>query len=255
VNAARERIAVVTGAASGIGLAVVELLRARDDWRVVAVDIDERWVSHGPLDDALDRHTCDVSSEPSVVSLKDYLAVHYGKVDLLINNAGVVLAKPLSDTTYEDYRHTLDVNLGGCFLMTREMLTLLEASANPAIINIASVSGHVGQVDHAVYGASKAAVIAFTKAMAWELAPRGIRVLSVSPGSVDTPMLTADIAGEAKRRGLSIEHIRSERESEQALGRWASPEEVARVVVFLGSEQASFMTGADVLVDGGWVAR
>ena len=251
-----ERIAVVTGAASGIGMAIVEALQVQEGWEIVAVDIDERWASQrSNRSDAPNRYMCDVSSESSVISLRDHLATNYGRLDLLINNAGVVLAKPLSDTTYEDYRHTVDVNLGGCFLMTREMLTLLEAADNPVIVNIASVSGHVGQVDHAVYGASKAAVIAFTKAVAWELAPRGVRVLSVSPGSVETPMLIADITDEAKRRGLSVEYVRSEREREQALGRWATPEEVARVVVFLGSEQASFMTGADVLVNGGWVAR
>ena len=124
-----------------------------------------------------------------------------------------------------------------------------------AIVNLSSVSGHVGQTDHAVYGATKGAVLSFTRALAWEAAPFGIRVNSISPGSVDTPMLRGDIEGEAARYGRTVADVRSDREGEQAFGRWADPAEIAEAVYFLASDGASFVTGADLLVDCGWVAR
>jgi len=113
----------------------------------------------------------------------------------------------------------------------------------------------VGQTQHAIYGATKGAVIAFTRAVAWELAEHNIRVNSVSPGSIDTPMLRGDIQLESTRTGLPFEEVKREREKEQAFCRWAEPEEVAEVICFLASEKASFVTGADWLVDCGWVAK
>jgi NAD(P)-dependent dehydrogenase (short-subunit alcohol dehydrogenase family) len=113
----------------------------------------------------------------------------------------------------------------------------------------------VGQTQHAIYGATKGAVIAFTRAVAWELAEYNIRVNSVSPGSIDTPMLRGDIQLESTRTGLPFDEVKREREKEQAFNRWADPEEVAEVICFLASEKASFVTGADWLVDCGWVAK
>jgi NAD(P)-dependent dehydrogenase (short-subunit alcohol dehydrogenase family) len=120
---------------------------------------------------------------------------------------------------------------------------------------MASVSGHVGQTDHALYGATKGAILSFCRALAWEAAPWGIRVNSVSPGSVDTPMLRGDVESEAERYGRPYEEVKRERESEQALGRWADPREIAEAILFLASAQSSFVTGTDVLVDAGWVAK
>jgi NAD(P)-dependent dehydrogenase (short-subunit alcohol dehydrogenase family) len=108
---------------------------------------------------------------------------------------------------------------------------------------------------HAIYGSTKGAVLSFTKALAWELAPYGIRVNSVSPGSVDTPMLRSDVIGEARRLGVSFEKMKKEREGEQAFQRWADPREVAEAIYFLASDSASFITGTDLLVDCGWTAR
>jgi NAD(P)-dependent dehydrogenase (short-subunit alcohol dehydrogenase family) len=106
-----------------------------------------------------------------------------------------------------------------------------------------------------LYGATKGAILAFTRALAWELAPFNIRVVSVSPGSVDTEMLRSDIRSESAQLGTSFDELKAEREREQALGRWASPAEIAEPVFFLASKGGSFITGADLLVDGGWTAR
>ena len=141
------------------------------------------------------------------------------------------------------------------FLTCKHFVPLMKARKAGAIGNMASVSGHVGQVRHAIYGSTKGAVLSFTRALAWELAPYGIRVNSVSPGSVDTPMLRNDVMGEAKRLGVSFERMKKEREGEQAFKRWADPMEVAEAIYFLASDSASFVTGTDLLVDCGWTAR
>jgi NAD(P)-dependent dehydrogenase (short-subunit alcohol dehydrogenase family) len=123
------------------------------------------------------------------------------------------------------------------------------------IVNMGSVSGHVGQMDHVMYGATKGAIIAMTRALAWELAPFNIRVNSISPGSVDTPMLRGDIDLESKRTGVPFEVVKKEREAEQAFKRWADPMEIAEPIYFLANDGASFVTGSDWLVDCGWVAK
>jgi len=147
------------------------------------------------------------------------------------------------------------VNLGGTFLFHKHFLPIMKRRQSGSIVNLGSVSGHVGQTEHAIYGATKGAVIAFTRAAAWELAKDNIRVNSVSPGSIDTPMLRGDIQLESTRTGLPFEEVKREREKEQAFNRWADPSEVAEVICFLASDKASFVTGADWLVDCGWVAK
>jgi NAD(P)-dependent dehydrogenase (short-subunit alcohol dehydrogenase family) len=172
-----------------------------------------------------------------------------------VNNAGVVLVKPLEETTWDDYRRVVDVNLGGTFLLCKHVLPVMKKRRSGAIVNLASVSGHVGQTDHAVYGATKGALLSFTRALAWEVAPFGIRVNSISPGSVDTPMLRGDVELEAARYGRPVADVRADREAEQAFGRWAEPAEIAETIFFLAEPAASFVTGADLLVDCGWVAK
>ena len=147
------------------------------------------------------------------------------------------------------------MNLGGTFLTCKHVIPVMKRQDGGAIVNLGSVSGHVGQVDHSLYGATKGAIIALGRALAWELAPLGIRVVTVSPGSVDTPMLRSDIELEASKTGAPFEDVKALREQEQALGRWADPSEIAEAICFLASERASFVTGADLLVDAGWVAR
>lgn len=253
-----QRVALVTGAAQGIGEAIARLLAERG-YAVAALDAQAEGQA---VADTITQPgakarfwRCDVTDEAAVQTTIADVQSAFGRIDALINNAGVVLVKPLLETTWADYRRVADVNLGGTFLLCKHVIPSMRAQGGGSIINMASVSGHVGQTDHAVYGATKGAIIAFTRALAWEVAGDHIRVNSISPGSVDTPMLRGDVALEAQRSGRPVEAIRHERELEQAFRRWADPREIAEAVAFLASDGASFITGTDLLVDGGWVAK
>jgi NAD(P)-dependent dehydrogenase (short-subunit alcohol dehydrogenase family) len=248
------KVALVSGAARGIGEATVRLFVERG-YEVVASDVlpREQWDLESGV--ATISHSCDVRDEDAVAALVQRTVDELGRIDVLANIAGVVLVKPLDETTWEDYRTVADVNLGGTFLACKHVLPVMKRQREGSIVNMASVSGHVGQTDHAVYGSTKAAVIGLCRALAWEVAPWNIRVNSLSPGSVDTPMLRGDIQIESERLGVPVAEVRASREAEQALGRWADPAEIAEAVFFLASSRASFVTGTDLLVDAGWVAR
>lgn len=246
-----QKVAIVSGAARGIGRATAEQL-AREGYTTVGFDVALEG-DVGGREWELER--CDVADEDAVAALVQGVAARHGRIDVLVNVAGVVLVKPLTETGWDEFRRLVDVNLGGTFLTCKHVVPVMRQQGGGAIVNLASVSGHVGQVDHALYGASKGAVLALGRALAWELAPMGIRVTSVSPGSVDTAMLRGDIEIEAARTGASFEEVKALREREQALGRWADPSEIAEAICFLAGERASFITGSDLLVDCGWVAR
>jgi NAD(P)-dependent dehydrogenase (short-subunit alcohol dehydrogenase family) len=214
-------VAVVTGAARGIGAATAKKF-AQMGYRVVASDVLPRaeWELEEDSGVPADwRRECDVSDEDSVRRLVEESVDEWGRIDALANIAGVVLVKPLDETTWEEYRQLVDVNLGGIFLLCKHVLPVMKRQMRGAIVNMASVSGHVGQTDHALYGATKGSVIALCRALAWEAAPFNIRVNSVSPGSVDTPMLRGDIQTESERTGKPYEEVKTLREAEQAFGR------------------------------------
>ena len=198
---------------------------------------------------------CDVSVEEDVAAAIGDVERQAGALDVLVNAAGIIFVGPVEELSYADFRRMVEVNLGGQWLTVKHAVGEMKKRRRGVVVNVASVSGHVGQVDHVVYGATKGAVIAFTRALSLELAPYGIRAVSLSPGSVDTEMLRHDVRSEAARLGRSFEELRVERENEQALRRWAEPSEVAGLAFFLASSEAGFITGADVLIDGGWTAR
>jgi NAD(P)-dependent dehydrogenase (short-subunit alcohol dehydrogenase family) len=244
-----DKVAIVTGAASGIGAATANRL-AREGYAVTGLDVKQPETAPG-----FAFRLCDISDEGAVrKAVADIMAAH-GRIDALVNVAGVVLVKPLTETTWEEYRRIVDVNIGGTFLLLKHVLPIMQKQKQGSVVNLGSVSGHVGQVDHALYGASKAAVIGICRALAWELAPYNIRINSISPGSVDTPMLRGDIEIESRATGKPYREVKTLREGEQAFGRWADPSEIAATIYFLLSGEASFVTGADLLVDCGWTAR
>ncbi|UJA20866.1 SDR family oxidoreductase [Thermoleophilia bacterium SCSIO 60948] len=252
MNGAGEgKVALVSGAGRGIGRAVAEKF-ASEGYRTIGFDV---LTDSEPAPESWRLAECDVSDESAVSELIASIDAEHGRLDVVANVAGIVLVSPLAVTDWDDFRRMVDVNLGGVFLVCKHSIPLLERSGAGVIVNLGSVSGHVGQIDHSLYGATKGAVIALGRALAWELAPMGIRVASVSPGSVDTEMLRSDIRIEARRSGSTFEEVKRLREGEQALGRWADPSEIAEAVAFLASDKASFVTGADLLVDCGWVAR
>ena len=253
-----ERVAIVTGGANGIGEATARLF-AQNGYAVAIIDIVDR-VEQVATEIESAGGEClsvkgDVSNESDVKAFVDQVMRVYGRVDALINNAGTVVVKPLEEIAWTDFRRVVDVNLGGIFLFCKHVLPIMKEQPGGAIVNMGSVSGHVGQIDHTIYGATKGAIIAFTRAVAWEVARHGIRVNSISPGSVDTPMLRSDIELESRRTGIPYDRVKEEREAEQAFNRWADPREIAEAIYFLASEKASFITGTDLLVDCGWVAK
>lgn len=249
-----DKVAVVTGAARGIGAATAARFLA-EGYVVVGLDVL-------PLDQPITRQShlfhfyqCDVTDEIAIERLIGEVEQKFGRIDVLANVAGVVLVKPLTETSWEDFQRIVNVNLGGTFLLLKYVLPVMQKRKHGAVVNMASVSGHVGQIDHGLYGATKAAVIALCRGLAWEMAPYHIRINSVSPGSVDTPMLRGDIEIESGKSALPLHQVKAKREEEQAFGRWADPAEIASAVYFLASDQASFITGTDLLVDCGWTAR
>ncbi|HWE61708.1 MAG TPA: SDR family NAD(P)-dependent oxidoreductase [Chloroflexota bacterium] len=253
---AEAKVALITGAARGIGAATARLFLERG-YSVAATDIlnPEAQPSTGASGVSYRFWQCDVSRESEVARLVELVTEEFGTIDVLVNIAGVVLVKPLHETSWEEFERLVHVNLGGTFLLCKYTIPIMMRRQAGSIVNLGSVSGHVGQTDHALYGSTKAAVIALCRALAWELAPYHIRVNSISPGSVDTPMLRGDIEIEAGRTGLPYGEVKARREAEQAFGRWADPSEIAEAIYFVAGNNASFVTGADLLVDGGWVAR
>jgi NAD(P)-dependent dehydrogenase (short-subunit alcohol dehydrogenase family) len=238
------RRGVVTGAAQGIGRAIATALReAGAD--VVLLDRDAEGVrSTGAAIGAAGTHAVDVADADSVRAA--FAEVHAaGPVDFLVNNAGVRTIKPLLDVTLEEWRRTLAVNLDGTFLCTQAVLPGMLERGGGAIVNVASVAGILAFKNRPAYNTSKAGVIAFTKSVALELGDRGIRCNAIAPGVIETPLTAEYFTNEAFAAGIR---------ASTAAARWGQPDEVADPVVFLCSDQARFVSGETLVVDGGWCA-
>ena len=253
-----DKVVLVTGGSSGIGLATAKLFAERS-YRVTILDIDSRGSRIASTLRSKGMHCgflkCDVSKESQVSSAVKRVAKKYGRIDILVNAAGIILIKPLEETSYAEFIRVVGINLGGTFLLCKHVIPIMKGQNGGSIVNVASISGHVGQAYHGIYGSTKGAIISLTRALAWDLAPQRIRVNTISPGVVDTPMLRKDIALEAEKRKVSAESVVRDRASEQALKRLADPSEIANAILFLASDDASYVDGSDFVVDGGWTAR
>ena len=253
-----KKVAIVTGAANGIGQATA-LKFVREGYVAAIIDISPALSKTEDMIHEMGGEciSCvgDVQDEQAMGTFIQTVLDTYGKIDVLNNNAGIVVVKPLEDTKYEEFERVAKVNIGGTFVLTKAVLPAMKKQKKGSIVNLGSISGHVGQTEHAIYGATKGAIIAFTRAVAWEVADYNIRVNSVSPGSVDTPMLRSDIQLESTRTGMPFDEVKKLREAEQAFKRWADPSEIAEAIYFLASDGASFVTGTDLLVDCGWAAK
>ncbi len=197
----------------------------------------------------------DVTKPAEVKDMIDTTIKKYGKIDILICNAGVVRVGPIEDFPDEDYDLLIDVNLKGTYYTCKYAVPYFKNQKFGSIITLASVAAHIGQVNHANYCSTKAGILGFTRALALDLAPYGVRVNSVSPGATDTPMLQSDVAKQARDRGVDYEVVKKEFEEEGVIGRWAEPEEIAAGILFLATNESSYMTGADLRLDGGWTTR
>jgi NAD(P)-dependent dehydrogenase (short-subunit alcohol dehydrogenase family) len=236
---------VITGGARGIGLAIGQWFLAHGH-RVALIDIDAETLAKTDalLNDpahVLAVH-CDVSSPQQVQAAVDKIAATFGRIDALVNNAGVAVFKPIAETSFEEWRHVLGTNLDGAFLCTQACAPVMIQSGGGSIVNIASISGLRASTLRVAYGTSKAALIHLTKQQAVELGNVGIRVNAIAPGPVETEMakLVHSVA------------IRSDYYDAIPLNRYGTTEEIASVVGFLCSPAASYVNGQFLAVDGGF---
>jgi NAD(P)-dependent dehydrogenase (short-subunit alcohol dehydrogenase family) len=246
------KVAIVTGGLSGIGAATVEAFLAQGA-AVVVSDITAPTSTSN--DDRLLFIRADVSCADDVESLVTKAVAAFGRVDVLVNNAGIGHLVPSHEQNLDGWRKTLSVNLDGCFLMAQAVIRqmLMQPAARDAqgsiqrgsIVNIASVHGLVGFPQHAAYTASKGAVINLTRTLGIEYAQQGIRVNAVCPGFILTPLIVAGVSAAMMPQVESLHPI----------GRLGSAAEVAAPIVFLASDEASFITGAQLVVDGGYTAQ
>jgi NAD(P)-dependent dehydrogenase (short-subunit alcohol dehydrogenase family) len=244
-------VAVVTGGARGIGLAVARWFLDQGH-RVALIDIDAQTLARTEAELAeparvLALHA-DVSQPAQVQAAVAAVQARWGRIDALVNNAGVAVFKPIGQTSFDEWRQVLATNLDGAFLCTQACVPLMlrgvAQGRGGAVVNIASISGLRASTLRVAYGTSKAALIHLTRQQAVELGNAGIRVNAVAPGPVDTEMakLVHSVA------------IRSDYHDAIPLNRYGSPEEIAQAVGFLCSEQASFVNGQVLAVDGGFDA-
>ena len=240
-------VAVVTGGARGIGLAIGQWFLAHG-YRVALLDndqdtLDKAVAAINKPSQAIAVH-CDVSSPKQVQAGIDQVTAAFGRIDALVNNAGVAVFKPIGQTSFEEWRHVLSTNLDGAFLCTQACAPVMVKTGGGSIVNIASISGLRASTLRVAYGTSKAALIHLTKQQAVELGNVGIRVNAIAPGPVDTEMakLVHSVA------------IRSDYYDAIPLNRYGTTEEIASVAGFLCSTAASYVNGQVLAVDGGFDA-
>jgi D-threitol dehydrogenase (NAD+) len=239
------KVAVVTGGASGIGAAIVDAYAAKGATVVVldkAVDAGQHMVSDGIAAAAF---SCDVTTEQSVVDAVSAVKTQFGRIDVLVNSAGIAVTDPAEQLTVEDWDKTMAINLRGAFLVSQQIGRIMLDQGSGTVISLASQAATIALPGHLAYCASKFGLVGMTKVLALEWAGRGVTANTISPTVVMTPLakqLWDNPEGEALKAQIPT-------------GRFAEPDEIAAVAVFLASDAAKMINGVDLLVDGGYTIR
>ena len=248
------KTAIVTGAASGIGAAAA-LRLAKEGASVFAVDVNEAGLAETAETAAKGGHfvktrACDVSVEADVESAVGHALAINGRIDTLVNVAGVSVTRYVAETSWREYARMMDVNMGGVFLFTRAVLPRMEKQQSGAIVNVASELAFVGYPDIAAYTATKGAVIAFSRSVALDAIRYGVRVNCLCPGAADTPMFWDGVTDPEQRQKM-LDQVKIEK----PFGRLVTMEEVSNGIVFLASDDASAVVGANLVMDGGFIIQ
>jgi 3-oxoacyl-[acyl-carrier protein] reductase len=244
-----EKVAVVTGSTMGIGLEIARRLLAENAAVVVnsrnADRVKEAASELGATGKVLG-YPADVSRQDSAVALIEAAISHFGRLSVLVNNAGISSIRPAIDLPGEDWRRCLDSNLSGAFYCSQAAARIMRDNGGGAIVNVASTAGFRGFPNRVAYAASKWGMVGMTETLASEWARHSIRVNAVAPAFITTPMDDTDSSGG--------DYSAADIAGRTPLGRPGTPEEVASSVLFLASAEASYLTGATLRVDGGWLA-
>ncbi|RTL73493.1 MAG: SDR family oxidoreductase [Bradyrhizobiaceae bacterium] len=240
----KDKVAIVTGGASGIGKAMCKAL-AGEGADVVVVDLDgqkgkEAAKEIGGKSISLQ---ADVTSSTSMNKMAEEVDSQFGRIDILINNVGVRITKPFLDHTDADWNTMIQTNLTGPFLCSRAVVPFMKRAGKGRIINTASIASFVGRPNRVAYVSAKAGLLGMTRAMAIDLGPMGITCNAIAPGSINSPMNASQAADAENDWG-----------KETPMGRWGTAEDIANAAVFLALDESSYITGAELKVDGGWVS-
>lgn len=239
------KVALITGGARGMGAETARLFAEQGATVIVTDVLDDLGDATAASSDAVTYRHLDVRSEPEWTDVVDAAMSEHGRIDVLVNNAGIDLVKKLSATTLDDYQHVISINQIGTFLgMQTVAKAMIEAEQPCSIVNISSVAGLEGVANHAAYSSTKFAVTGLTKAAAKEWGKYGVRVNSVHPGIIATPM-TED------QRPFTDADMRARVERSLPLRRMGQPIDIANMVLFLASNESSYCTGQAFTVDGG----
>ncbi len=254
----RDKVSLIVGGTSGIGLATARIF-SREGSKVVIVgrnpekgEAAANQINKGDGSAIFVR--ADASRAEDAERIARLTIKEYGKLDVLFNNAGIVLIRKIVEMTEDEWDRMMAVNLKSVFLVSKFAIPLMEEQGGGSIINTSSIFGISGAQNYAAYCAAKAAVVLLTKTMALECVQKNIRVNCISPGSVRTDMLEWEMDFYSRQKGKPAEVILEEHARKTPMHRLAMPEEIASLVLYLASDESSFVTGSDFVIDGGRLA-